>query len=45
MSAAGPRTAAPPTIGLIATTGAAAASIASRMPGTARIGADAHKRI
>jgi len=37
-AAAGPLTAAPPTIGLTATTGAAVARSASTMPGTARIG-------
>src|SRR5258705_12137028 len=37
-AAAGPLTAAPPTIGLTATTGAAVAASASTIPGTARIG-------
>src|SRR5262245_32493660 len=35
---AGPLTAAPPTIGLMPTTGAAVAESASTIPGTARIG-------
>ena len=38
-AAVGPLSTSPPTIGLTATTGAGAAISASRMPGTARIGA------